>query len=371
MSVPIISLVAGSTRRFFYLYHDQKSIEVKVAVAILNWNGKDLLKKFLPSVVENSQEQDTGIFLIDNGSTDDSIAFTNEHFPCVEIVRLEKNYGFAEGYNLGLRKINARYFILVNSDVEVSTGWLKPLISLMDSHPEIAACQPRILSWENRSHFEYAGAAGGYIDRLGFPFCRGRLFNAYEEDLGQYNKPIEVFWATGACLMVRSEVYFECGGLDKNFFAHMEEIDLCWRIRSRGYKIACEPSSVVYHLGAGTLHKANPRKTYLNFRNNLYLLYKNHPEKGFCTVFFVRYFMDLMASAKFLLSFEFNNFIAVHRAHWVFVFTFLRKKAERRENLSKTKISVHPTIFPKSIVNAFFFKGIRKFSELPFSPPEL
>ena len=251
----------------------------KISIVILNWNGEEMLRAFLPSVLVCSSGRDVEVCVADNGSTDASCAMLEEEFPIVRLIRLDENYGFAEGYNRALSQIDAEYVILLNSDVEVTPDWLQPLTEFMDNHPEVAACQPKIMSYKKRDTFEYAGAAGGFIDKLGYPFCRGRIFDVVEKDEGQYDTPLPVFWATGAALMIRLDVYKQVGGLDGRFFAHMEEIDLCWRLRSRGYGIYCIPQSEVYHVGGATLKKENPRKTFLNFRNNLLMLYKNLPEK--------------------------------------------------------------------------------------------
>lgn len=340
----------------------------KIAVAILNWNGKELLKKFLPSVVEFSQIPDVSVYVIDNGSTDGSVSFIKSFFPSVKTVQLDNNYGFAEGYNKGFENIKAKYYVLLNSDIEVTKNWIEPMLTLLESDNNIAACQPKLKSFLNRDEFEYAGAAGGFIDKFGFAFCRGRLFNVYEKDKGQYNNQSEIFWATGACLFIRSEIYFSSGGLDKNFFAHMEEIDLCWRILSRGYKIYYTPESEVFHLGGATLSKTNPHKTFLNFRNNLYLLYKNLPKHNFYQTIFARLIFDGVASFKFLLSFEFRNFWAVFTAHIQFYFSIRKLKSKRKENLLLTKTIKHSTIYNNSIVVDFFLHKKKYFSDLHFKP---
>lgn len=340
----------------------------KLAVVILNWNGRELLEKFLPSVTRYSALPEVNVYVIDNGSNDDSVEFLNNVYPTVRIIKLKENFGFAGGYNKGLEQIDAKYFCLLNSDVEVTDGWLNPIISILDFNEQIAACQPKIKSYVNRDEFEYAGAAGGYIDKYGFAFCKGRLFNIYEKDNGQYNKSSNIFWATGACLFIRSEVYFNVGGLDFDFFAHMEEIDLCWRLNSRGYKIVYEPNSVVYHLGGATLSKTNPRKTYLNFRNNLYLLYKNLPTEKLFKIIFTRMVLDGIAAIKFLFSFEFANFWAVFKAHMSFYFSISKFKVKRNENLKEMKVKDYNTIYNKSIVADFFFRKKKYFSDLHFNP---
>lgn len=340
----------------------------KAAVAILNWNGRELLEAYLPSVVTNSQVNGVTVYVIDNGSTDDSVAFINSRFPSVKVIKLERNYGFAGGYNKGLKQIDAEYFVLLNSDVEVTDGWIDPLINTLDSSPDIGACQPKLKSFLHRDHFEYAGAAGGYIDKYGFPFCRGRFFNVFEKDCKQYEKTEDIFWASGACLFIRSKIYFETGGLDADFFAHMEEIDLCWRMHSRGYRVVYQPLSTVYHLGGATLNKTNPHKTYLNFRNNLYLLFKNTPKGKLRRLLFVRMILDGIAAIKFLFGFDFRNFYAVLHAHLQFYLTIYKFKNRRRDNLKAMSVFKHSTIYKKSIVADFFLRNKKYFSELNFKP---
>lgn len=274
----------------------------KVAVVILNWNGrqKGLIEQYLPSVVEYSKEAE--VFVADNGSEDDSLEFIKANFPTVNLILLDKNYGFTGGYNRALSQIEADYFILLNDDVEVTENWISPLIEKMEEDKTIAVCQPKLLSYKDKVSFEYAGAAGGYLDYLGYPFCAGRVFQNLEKDNGQYDKEREIFWATGAAMFVRADVFKTMGGLDKDFFAHMEEIDFCWRVKNAGYKVMYYPQSTVYHFGAATLQTNNPKKTFLNFRNNLLLLYKNLPEKNFSSVFFKRRCLDYLAAFVFLLQ---------------------------------------------------------------------
>ena len=340
----------------------------KLAVVILNWNGRELLEEYLPSVIKYSILPEVSVYVVDNGSKDDSIDFLKKNFADVKIIKLDKNYGFAGGYNKGLEQIKAKYYVLLNSDVEVTDDWINPIISMLDSNDNIAACQPKIKSYINRKEFEYAGAAGGFIDKYGFAFCRGRLFNVFEVDNGQYNNSSEIFWATGACLFIRSELYHNVGGLDYDFFAHMEEIDLCWRLQSRGYKVIYEPKSEVFHLGGGTLNKTNPHKTFLNFRNNLYLLYKNLPGDILFKRIFTRMVLDGIAAIKFLLSFEFGNFWAVFRAHINFYISIQKFKSKRNVNLKEMKIDKHSTIYNGSIVRDFFFRKKKYFSDLSFKP---
>ncbi len=287
---------------------------MRVAVAILNWNGYELLQRFLPSVVQHTPSY-AEVVVIDNGSTDESLQLLATQFPTVRVVVLDQNYGFPDGYNRGLQQVEATYVVLLNSDVEVTAGWLDPMVSYCDAHPEVAACQPKLLAYYQRTHFEYAGAAGGYIDRYGYPFCRGRIFDTVEEDKGQYNDVQPIFWATGAALFVRLEVYRALGGLDASFFAHMEEIDLCWRMHLAGHEIVVVPQSEVYHLGGATLAAGNPRKTYLNFRNNLLMLHKNLPCREAGRLLFIRMVLDGVAWAKFVVARQWGDAGAVWRAH--------------------------------------------------------
>ncbi len=338
----------------------------KTAIVILNWNGKALLEEYLPSVVKYSTMPEVKIVVADNASSDDSVSFLEKTYPAIKIIRLDKNYGFAGGYNQALTQIDADYFVLLNSDVEVTENWLQPLIALMDSDEKIAACQPKIRSYRRRDYFEHAGAAGGFIDKNYFPFCRGRIFNEVEKDTGQYDNRCEVFWATGAALMIRANVFKESGGLDNDFFAHMEEIDLCWRLKNRGYKIFVEPASVVFHLGGATMNYMSPRKTMLNFRNNLYMIYKNIPQGKFLGMLLTRLFYDTVAAFKFLLSLQFAHFFAVIKAHWQFWFSVHKFSKKRKENLKYAVSFNHPEIYEKSVVKAFYLKGEKKFSDINF-----
>lgn len=336
----------------------------KTAVVILNYNGRKYLTDFLPSVINNSP--DTTIYVADNASTDDSLAILKNNFPSVKIIQLFENHGFAQGYNEALEQIKDQfqYYILLNSDVEVTPHWIEPVISLMESNPNIAACQPKILSYHEKTHFEYAGAAGGFIDRLGYPFCRGRVFLSIEEDFGQYNDTREVFWATGACMFVRADVFHNLEGFDGDFFAHMEEIDLCWRMKHAGYQVFASGESTVYHVGGGTLHKSNPYKTFLNFRNGLVMLYKNHPDKGLYRTLLTRLILDGVAGIKFLLFDSWEDCWAVARAHFNFYFHFRtwhkkRKKIQKRDDLGQ--------IFKRNIVWQHFVKGKETFEEVTVS----
>lgn len=337
---------------------------MSVAVVILNWNGRDMLAKYLPSVVEFSSLPGVEIVVADNGSTDDSLDYLSEKFPMVRQIVLPENYGFAEGYNRALRQIDADYFVLLNSDVEVTANWLSPLYNYLEAHEEVVACQPKIRSVVNPEYFEHAGAAGGFLDKYAYPFCRGRIFSEVEKDEGQYDTVKEVFWATGACLFIRAKDYFDAGGLDGTFFAHMEEIDLCWRLRSRGKQIVCHPESVVYHYGGGTLNVDSPRKTFLNFRNNLLMIYKNQSEKTLFKILFVRFFLDLLAAMMFLVKMDWENFKSVLKAIVEFYCIKAKYKAKREENLS---LQIEQNVVERwngSIVWAFYAKKVKKFSDL-------
>ena len=334
----------------------------KVSVVILNWNGVGMLQKFLPKVVEYSVNQGVEICVADNASTDESVSYLQANFPNVRLIVLDKNYGFAEGYNRALEQVEAEYVVLLNSDVEVSPHWLEPLVEYMDAHPEVAACQPKIRSERNKEYFEYAGAAGGYLDKYGYPFCRGRIFDVVEKDEGQYDTVSSVFWATGAALFIRLKDYQEAGGLDGRFFAHMEEIDLCWRLRSRGRGIACIPQSVVYHVGAATLKKENPRKTFLNFRNNLLMLYKNLPEKELKHVMFVREVLDCVAALVFLLKGEKEAAKAVLQARKEFGRIRPEYESSRTENLANSVTDAIPEKVSYSILWKFHVCGKKVFS---------
>ena len=336
----------------------------KVAVVILNWNGCEMLRSFLPSVVRCSDTEGTEFYVADNGSTDASVEMLRQEFPSVHLIILDKNRGFAEGYNLALQQVSAEYVVLLNSDVEVTGHWLAPLVDYMDAHPEVAACQPKIRSWRHKERFEYAGAAGGFIDRYGYPFCRGRIMGVVEEDNGQYDTVVPVFWATGAALFIRLKDYQDAGGLDGRFFAHMEEIDLCWRLRARGRMLVCVPQSTVYHVGGATLKKENPHKTFLNFRNNLVMLYKNLPEEELGYVMRVRAVLDCVAALSFLLKGQFVNMWAVLRARRAFHSLRPLFAADREENLKKTSLPVIPERTKSSILVQFYLHGKKFFSRL-------
>lgn len=337
----------------------------KVSVVILNWNGVGMLQKFLPRVVEYAANQNVEICVADNASTDDSCAWVEANCPEARLIKLDKNYGFADGYNKALQQVEAEYVVLLNSDVEVTPHWLEPLVEYMDVHPEVAACQPKIRSERNKSLFEYAGASGGYLDKYGYPFCRGRIFDVVEEDKGQYDTIQPIFWATGAALFIRLKDYREAGGLDGRFFAHMEEIDLCWRLRSRGRGIVCIPQSTVYHVGAATLKKENPRKTFLNFRNNLLMLYKNLSEKELKKVMFVRGVLDGIAALVFLLKGEKEAARAVLQARKEFKRIRSDFEASRAENQEKAVSEVIPERVDYSILWKYHAGGKKVFSSLP------
>lgn len=338
----------------------------KTAVVILNWNGKNHLKQFLPSVVKNTSSPDAEIYVADNGSTDDSINFIKENYPKIKLILLDKNYGFAEGYNKALAQINAKYFVLLNSDVEVTENWLDASVSYLDKNNDCAACMPKLKAYSEKDYFEYAGAGGGFIDKYGYPFCQGRILNVIEKDNGQFDQIKDIFWATGACLFIKADLYKEVGGLDGRFFAHMEEIDLCWRLKNRAYRIAYIPETTVYHLGGGTLPNNSPRKLFLNFRNNLLLLYKNLPENELRWKMFVRKILDGVAGIKFLASFSFRELNAVVKAHIAFYKLLKIYKPIRKEIQSKATKHQHPEIYPKSIIIDFFLKKKKFFKDLYF-----
>ena len=334
---------------------------MKVAIVILNWNGRNFLRTFLPPVLKFSGQAE--IVVADNASSDDSVELVQKEFPSVKIVRNEKNHGFAGGYNQALKKVEADYFVLLNSDVEVTAGWIDPIIAMMEKDVSIAAAQPKILSQSDKTSFEYAGAAGGFIDKYGFPFCRGRIFNTVEKDTGQYNDARRIFWATGACMFVRSSAIKKVNGFDEKFFAHMEEIDLCWRLQKAGGSIWYCPESTVYHVGGGTLHQSNPHKTYLNFRNNLLMLYKNLPEKEFKQVFSYKLMFDTLAAIKFFASSgNLHESSAVSRAHG----DFRKMKNEVLKSPDGNREEISKVIYQGSILKAYYLEGKKYFSELGF-----
>jgi len=333
---------------------------MKCSVVILNWNGEEMLRRYLPAVVEKTPDEGCEVVVADNGSTDGSLQVLAE-FPSVRVIRLAQNYGFAEGYNRALAETDSEYCVLLNSDVEVTDGWLTALLAYMDAHPDVSACQPRIRSLRNRTKFEHAGAAGGEIDRLGYPYCRGRIMGYTEEDHGQYTDSDDLFWASGACMCIRSQAFREAGGLDSDFFAHMEEIDLCWRLQCRGGKTGCACQSMVYHLGGGSLHYENPRKTYLNFRNNLLMLYKNLPEDRLRSIMFQRTLLDYAAALQMLLCGHPKNALAVIKARRDYqrMIRTEQFQSKRRENLEKAVIPYPPTIRQRSILADYYLRGKR------------
>jgi Predicted glycosyltransferases len=339
-------------------------MSTRVAIVILNWNGAKLLQQFLPSVIKFSKSENARVIVADNGSTDDSLQILQSEFPVVDILDLRENYGFARGYNEALKQIDSDYYVILNSDVEVTDGWLDEPIRLMESDSAIAAVQPKILSYNQKSHFEYAGAAGGFVDRFGFPFCRGRIFNEIEEDLGQYDDQSDIFWASGACMFVRAKLFHELGGFDSDFWAHMEEIDLCWRLKNQGYRVVYTPQSKVYHLGGGSLPYDSPKKLYLNFRNNLWLLYKNLPSEQLFYIIFLRMILDGVAALKLLSEFNLNGIRSVFKAH----FNFYRSlpSLHRKRKLARKAGHLKPPAkrLPRSIVFQFYIRKRKRFSEL-------
>ncbi|MBT8288187.1 MAG: glycosyltransferase family 2 protein [Flavobacteriaceae bacterium] len=330
---------------------------MKLAVVILNWNGRSLLDIFLKSVVEHTSGHD--IYVIDNASTDDSINFIEKNYPKVRLIKLSENLGYAGGYNEGLKQVKADIYCLLNNDVEVTANWTEPILKAFQKDTTLAAAQPKILDYNDKSKFEYAGAAGGFIDRYGFPYCRGRLFETIESDNGQYDSTAEVFWASGACFFVRESSFDLCQGLDSSFFAHMEEVDLCWRLINKGCRIKCVGDSTVYHVGGATLSQGNAHKTYLNFRNSLFMLYKNLPGKTLLPVLFTRLILDGIAGLKFLFEVQGSHTLAVLRAHWSFYNSIARMKSFRKDqNHQKNYFA------KRSIVWSYFVKGIREYSRL-------
>lgn len=334
----------------------------QTAVVILNYNGAGMLRRFLPSVIKYSPE--ASIYVTDNGSSDESCDVVRNEFPAVKLMVLDHNYGFAEGYNRALAQVDEEYAVLLNSDVEVTRGWLSPMTQFLDSNPEVAACQPKLLSFKQKDFFEYAGAAGGFIDKWGYTFCRGRIFNTVERDSGQYDDTTDVFWATGAALMIRNEVYKNNGGLDGRFFAHMEEIDLCWRLRSRGYRIACVPQSHVYHVGGATLKKENPQKTYLNFRNNLLMIYKNAPDCQLKKIMLFRKVFDNVAALKFLASGDYAAFKAVRKARRDFKAMRSGYDKARAENMKLAVTTRIPEVLKSSILYKYYLGFKHTYSSL-------
>lgn len=328
---------------------------MKIAVVILNWNGQKLLEKFLPNIVKYSAE--ASVYVADNASTDDSVSYVAKHFPMVNIIQNEENFGFAKGYNEALKKLDHDLYALVNSDVEVTENWLTPIIATFQKEPTCAIIQPKILDYYKKNYFEYAGAAGGFIDKYGYPFCRGRLFDYLEKDTNQY-KSQSIFWASGACFFIRSQVFHELNGFDEDFFAHQEEIDLCWRSYNKNYVAKYVAESTVYHVGGATLQKANPQKTYLNFRNSLFMLLKNLPSNKMFSVIFTRMLLDGMAGIRFLIHGNFSHFAAIIKAHFAF-YKMITTNLKKRTKLHKSDY-----FYIKSIIKTHFLKKINTFAEI-------
>ena len=337
----------------------------KVAIVILNWNGAKMMRQYMSTVLNYSRDEAT-VYVADNASIDDSLTLLREEFPEVQLIVLDKNWGFAEGYNKALGQIDAEYYLLLNSDIEVTPHWLTPMVEYMDAHQDVAACQPKLLSIFERDRFEYAGACGGFLDRYGYPFCRGRIFETVEQDKGQYDCPTDILWATGAALMIRSKDYWDCGGLDGRFFAHNEEIDLCWRLRIRGRRLVCLPESYVYHVGGGTLPKSNPMKTFLNFRNNLTMLYKCLPDSELKRVMRWRWVLDYVAAWEMLLlKHNWGDFCAVYRARRA----FRRWRHDFDADRQAVQASRQQTQIPEqrrfSLLWQYYVKGHKSFRDLP------
>lgn len=328
-----------------------------IAVVILNWNGKHLLEEYLPDVVQYSKE--ATIYIVDNASTDDSVAYLKEAYPEVELVRLDDNYGYAGGYNKALERIEEPIQILMNNDVRPTQGWLQPIIRCFQEDKDVAALQPKILADDQKDHFEYAGASGGHIDHLGYPFCRGRIFDHLEKDEGQYDDEVDIFWASGACLAIRRKIFMRVNGFDEDYFAHQEEIDLCWRIKNLNYRIKVVPASVIHHLGGGTLNKLNPRKTFYNFRNSLFNLLKNAPEDQYEKLIFQRMLLDAIALFQYLVLFKWKHAFMVLKAH----IDFHRSK-KRIFNKRRSSDTIYDYFYCKNIVFKFFVQGKKCFLDI-------
>jgi GT2 family glycosyltransferase len=338
---------------------------MKVAVVILNYNGLKFLQQFLKRIVDNCPSYGE-VIIADNASSDGSVDWIKNNFPSLRLIQHAANLGFADGYNEALKQIEAEYFVILNSDIEVTDNWLAPLIEFMESNSHAAACQPKILSYSDRNHFEYAGAAGGFIDMFGFPFCRGRIFTTLEKDEKQYEDVKDVFWVTGACMIIRSEIFFSAGGFDGFFFAHMEEIDLCWRIRRMKHRIVSLPFSKVYHIGGGTLSKNSPLKTFLNYRNNLSMLLKNLPAYLLLPVFVFRILTDITASIVFLFASGFSHCAAVYKAYWSFMVHISQLIGKRIAFSRNYSTSLPETVYRRSVLLDYFILRKKKFSGLFF-----
>ncbi len=346
-------------------------MQPKVSVVILNYNGKSWLEKFLPNVIQHSTYPEAEIIIADNASTDDSVSFLQNRFPDLKLVINKTNTGYAGGYNEALKKINSDYYVLLNSDVEVTPNWIENAMQFMLQDEWMAACQPKLLSYDEKDKFEYAGAAGGFIDKYGYPFCRGRIFDTCETDEGQYNVSGEIFWASGACLFIKADIFHKAGGFDADFFAHMEEIDLCWRLKNLGYKIGYCAESTIYHVGGGTLHKSNPKKTFLNFRNNRKLLRKNIPEQELKLIYNTRNRLDQAAMLAALAKGNIAEAKAIRAGLQEYKNTTDKwdTKREENEHMQKTIAVASPNkngILNESIIWNYFAKGIKKFSQLKF-----
>ncbi len=333
----------------------------RTAVVILNWNGKHLLERFLPGIIAHTPDG-VGLIVADNASEDGSVAFLEEHHPQVRLILLDKNYGYAGGYNHALDQVDAEYYVLLNSDMQVTDGWLRPCIDMMEEDHKLVAVQPKIRSLENPQYFEHAGAAGGFLDKYGFPFCRGRVFQTVEKDEGQYDDAVDIFWASGAAMFVRARAFHKAGGFDNRFFAHMEEIDLCWRFHHLGYRVGYCPDAVLYHLGGGSLPSSSPRKTFLNFRNSLWMLAKNLPGRKFRTIILLRYALDEMAAFRFLIKGQCKNLMAVARAWYALITN--RKRLRRHSRHVPRKMP--EMLYRRSIVIQYYFFRRKYFSDLRF-----
>jgi len=340
----------------------------KTAVAILNWNGKDLLQKFLPSVLKYTSQQIADVWVIDNNSEDGSVEFLRKEFPQVKIVELDKNYGYAGGYNRGLKEIEAEYFTLINSDIEVTEGWLEPLLKTIEEDEKVAVVQPKILSYNNRDYFEHAGASGGYADKNYYLFCRGRIGDVVEKDEGQYNDERDIFWASGAAFIIRSKLFFEVGGFDEYFFAHMEEVDMNWRLKARGYRIKVNPASVVYHVGGASLDASKPFKTFLNFRNSIVMIYKN--KKNVFPFLILRLILDTVLAFSFLFKLKVGHFLAVVKAHCQSYVCMYKHRSARKENMAKTVVWEFEEVYPDNILWDFIVKGKKYFKDLNWKKNE-
>lgn len=336
----------------------------RTVIVILNWNGIEYLKLFLGKVVALSLNAETEVCVADNGSTDGSADWIAENFSEVRLIRFDRNLGFAGGYNLAIDQLEAEFFVLINSDIEVTEGWLQPLVKYMEENPDSASCQPKILSSAKKNYYEHAGAAGGFIDKFGYPFCRGRILNITEKDEGQYDNQADVFWSSGACMIIRSTAWKKCGGFDSAFFAHMEEIDLCWRLHRAGYRVGFTPDSKVYHIGGGSLSYDSPFKIYLNFRNSLFMLYKNLEDNKLFYILFLRRILDGLAAIMFLLTGKFTYFSSVLKAHVQYYKCRGELKKKRQAVKELGNGGTYGLILNKSIVLEFYIKGNKTYNKI-------